>query len=349
VQRVDENNGVVYFTANEKTPLETHFYRAGLDGEGMKRITGEDGAHSVSVSPAAAHFIDTWSDVQTPPRQALHTIDGARVFMINENRVPELADYGLAPVEFLNVRAADGAELNAFIIKPGNLQEGKRYPVLVYTYGGPHAQIVRNAWGGNNFLWHQMMAQKGYIIFGLDNRGSAGRGHEFESRVHRRFGEQELADQLAGVAYLKSLPYVDGARIGIWGWSYGGYMTCYSMLNAADTFKAGFAGAPVTDWRQYDTIYTERYMSRPLDNPEGYRNSSPVTHAAKLKGRLLIAHGTADDNVHIANTFSLGEEFIKAGKHSEIVVYPGRGHGVGDAPARIHLFRRVTQFFLDNL
>ena len=208
---------------------------------------------------------------------------------------------------------------------------------------------MRNAWGGANFLWHQMMAQKGYIIFGVDNRGSAGRGHAFEASIHLKFGENELADQLAGVAWLKSLRYVDGARIGIWGWSYGGYMTCYAMTNAADTFKAGFAGAPVTDWRQYDTIYTERYMSRPKENAEGYKKSSPVSHAAGLKGKLLIAHGTGDDNVHFANSVEFTEELIRAGKYADVMMYPGRGHGISDSRARVHLFRRVTQFFLDNL
>jgi dipeptidyl-peptidase-4 len=347
--RVDEKAGAIYFTATEKSPLETHLYRVGLEGGAPVRLTLQDGTYSVNFSPAGTHYLATYSNANTPPRQDLYHADGTLLRVLNENRVAELAEYRLSPMEFLRVRAADGTELNAFMIKPPDFDAGKKYPVLVYTYGGPHAQIVRNAWGGANYLWHQLMAQKGYIIFGLDNRGSSGRGHAFETPIHRRMGEMELADQLAGVNYLKSLPYVDGTRIGIWGWSYGGYMTCYAMLNAAEVFKAGFAGAPVTDWRQYDTIYTERYMSRPQDNPDGYKNSSPVTHAAKLKGKLLIAHGSADDNVHYANTVLLMEEFIKAGKYPEIYVYPGRGHGISDATARVHLFRRVTQFFLENL
>jgi dipeptidyl-peptidase-4 len=177
----------------------------------------------------------------------------------------------------------------------------------------------------------------------------AARGHGFETPLYHRMGQVELADQLAGVAYLQSLPYVEGSRIGIWGWSYGGYMTCYAMLNAGESFKAGFAGAPVTDWRQYDTIYTERYMGLPQENEKGYRESSPATHAAGLKGKLLIAHGTGDDNVHFANTVELAEQFIQAGRYVEFQIYPGRGHPISDPPARIHLFRRVTQFFLDNL
>jgi dipeptidyl-peptidase-4 len=321
----------------------------GLEGGAPVRLTKEDGSHGINMSPDAAYYVDTWSTAMTPPRQDLFRSDGTKALTINENKVVELAEYGLSPMEFLKVRGADGTELNASMIKPPDFDSSKKYPVLVYLYAGPHAQSVRNSWSGSNFLWHQLMAQKGYIIFTVDNKSASGRGHMSEVIVHRKFGETELADQLAGVAYLKSLPYVDGARIGIWGWSYGGYMTCYAMLNGGEAYKAGFAGAPVTDWRQYDTIYTERYMGLPKDNPEGYKQSSPVTHAAKLNGKLLIAHGTGDDNVHFGNTVQLMEEFIKAGKYPEIFFYPGRGHGISDPTAKLHLFRRVTQFFLDNL
>jgi dipeptidyl-peptidase-4 len=349
VVRVDEKSGTVFFTGTEKTVLESHLYRVGLEGGVPVRVTREEGSHSINMAPNAAYFVNTWSTAMTPSRQDLCRVDGTRAMVINENRVAELAEYGLSPVEFLKVRGADGSELNAMMIKPPDFDSSRKYPVLVYLYGGPHAQTVRNSWGGNNFLWHQLMAQKGYIIFTVDNRSASGRGHVSETIIHFKFGETELADQLAGAAYLKSLPYVDGSRIGIWGWSYGGYMTCYAMLNAAEVYRAGFAGAPVTDWRQYDTTYTERYMGLPKENAEGYKQSSPVTHAAKLRGKLLIAHGTGDDNVHFSNTAELEEEFIKAGKYPEIIFYPGRGHGISDPTARLHLFRRVTQFFLENL
>ncbi len=349
VHGLDEKSGQVYFTATEKSPIERHLYRVSLEGGAVQRLSNGDGSHSASVSPNGAFFVDTYSNAMTPSRQDLRRTDGAHLRAISENKVPELAEYMLSPVEFFTVRGADGTELHAMMIKPPDFSERKKYAVLVHTYGGPHGQIVRNAWGGTNALWHQMMAQKGYVIFGLDNRGMGGRGHAFESHIHKRMGDVELADTLAGVEWLKSKPWVDGGRIGIWGWSYGGYMTTYAMLNAPEVFKAGFAGAPVTDWRQYDTIYTERYMGRPQDNAEGYKKSAPATGAAKLKGKLLIAHGTGDDNVHYANTVALQEEFIKAGKHAEIIAYPGRGHGISDPRARIHLFNRVTQFFLDNL
>ncbi|PYU60731.1 MAG: S9 family peptidase, partial [Acidobacteria bacterium] len=346
---VDESKGFVYFTAAEKSPLERHLYRVGIDGTGFTRLTKDEGTHTAVLAPNAAAFYDTYSNTATPPRQDLYRADGSRIATINENKVAELADYRLSSMEILTVKSRDGVQLNASIIKPPEFNPQKKYPVLVYTYGGPHAQVVRNAWGGANFLWHQLMAQKGYIIFALDNRGSAGRGHAFETPLHFRMGAQELSDQRDGVEYLKSLPYVDANRIGIWGWSYGGHMTLHAMFEAGDVFKVGFAGGPVTDWRYYDSIYTERYLGLPQKNEKGYQDSSPVKYASQLKGKLLIAHGTGDDNVHFANTLSVINDLIEAGKYVEVLAFPGRGHGVSDPPARRVLMQRVTQFFLDNL
>jgi dipeptidyl-peptidase-4 len=349
VDAIDEAKGLVYFTATEKSPLERHLYRVALDGTGFTRLTQDEGTHAAVLAPNAATFYDTYSNAAAPPRQNLHHADGSRIASINENKVAELADYHFSPMEFITVKAHDGAQLNASIIKPPDFHPQKKYPVLVYTYGGPHAQVVRNAWGGANFLWHQFMAQKGYIIFSLDNRGSAGRGHAFETPLHFRMGAQELSDQRDGMQYLKSLPYVDSNRIGIWGWSYGGHMTLHAMFEAGDDFKAGFAGGPVTDWRYYDSIYTERYLGLPQNNEKGYQDSSPVKYASQLKGKLLIAHGTGDDNVHFANTLVVISDLIEAGKYVEVLAFPGRGHGVSDPPARRVLMQRITQFFLDNL
>jgi dipeptidyl-peptidase-4 len=349
VDAVDEAKGLVYLTATEKSPLERHLYRLALDGTGFTRLTKDEGTHAAVLAPNAAAFYDTYSNAATPPRQDLDRADGSRVATINENKIAELADYHLSPMEFLTVKSRDGVQLNASIIKPPDFHPQTKYPVLVYTYGGPHAQVVRNGWGGANFLWHQLMAQKGYIIFSLDNRGSGGRGHAFETPLHFRMGAQELLDQCDGVQYLKALPYVDSNRIGVWGWSYGGYMTLHAMFEAGDDFKAGFAGGPVTDWRYYDTIYTERYLGLPQKNEKGYQDSSPVKYAIQLKGKLLIAHGTGDDNVHFANTLAVINDLIEAGKYVEVLAFPGRGHGVSDPPARRVLMQRVTQFFLDNL
>jgi dipeptidyl-peptidase-4 len=349
VNGIDEAKGLVYFTSTAKSPLERQVYVIHLDGSGLTQVTFGDGTHGADIPNGAGAIVDTYSNSMTPPRQELLRPDGKKITTINENQVAELADYHLSPPEVLKVMSHDGVQLNAAMIKPPDFHPQKKYPVLVCTYGGPHAQVVRNAWGGANFLWHQLMAQKGYIIFLLDNRGSAGRGHAFETPLHLRLGEQELSDQRDGVKYLKSLPYVDANRIGIWGWSYGGHMTLHAMFEAGDDFKVGFAGGPVTDWRYYDSIYTERYLGLPQKNEKGYQDSSPVKYAARLKGKLLIAHGTGDDNVHYANTLSVINDLIEAGKYVEVLAFPGRGHGVSDPPARRVLMQRVTQFFLDNL
>jgi len=350
VNAVDEAKGIVYFTATEKSPTERQIYRVVLDGSSFARVTKEDGTHDATFAPGEAALFDTYSNAMTPPRQdLLHATDGSRIAAINENKVGELADYHLSAVEFFSIKAHDGTALNCQMIKPPNFNPQHKYPVIVFTYGGPHAQVVLNAWGKSTFLWHELMAQKGYIIFSLDNRGSAGRGHLFEEPIHFRFGAQELSDQRDGAAWLKSQSYVDGSRIGIWGWSYGGHMTLHAMFEDSEDFKAGFAGGPVTDWHYYDTIYTERYLGLLPQNEESYQESSPIKNAAQLKGKLLIAHGTGDDNVHFANTLALVNDLIEAGKYVEVLPFPGRGHGVTDSAARRVLMRRVTQFFIDNL
>ncbi len=307
------------------------------------------GTHEVSFAPDFGHFFDTYSTAMTPPRQDLYRADGSVVGAIEANKVAELDSYRFQPVEFFTVPGADGTPLEAALIKPAGFDPAHKYPVIVHLYGGPGAQVVRDAWEGSDFLWHQLMAQKGFVIFLLDNRGTSGRGHKFETPVYHHLGQAELADQLAGVAWLTKQTYVDAKRLGIWGWSYGGYMTCLAMLRAGDVFKAGFAGAPVTDWMQYDTIYTERYMGTPEENPEGYLDSSPVSYADGLIGKLLIVHATGDDNVHFANTVELAESLVDAQKYVEVQLYAGRGHGISDPPARIHIFNRVTQFFLETL
>src|ERR1700682_6301242 len=260
VDGVDEGKGLVYFTGTAKTPLERHLYRVSLDGSAVSRITIHNGTHGVNMAPDASAFVDTYSDVMTPPRQDLAHADGSLLRIINENKVAELAEYHLVAPQFLTVKTHDGVQLNAWMIKPPDFDASRKYPVLIFTYGGPHAQVVVNAWGNNTGLWHQQMAQKGYVIFALDNRGSAGRGHIFEEPIHYRLGAEELSDQRDGVDYLKSLPFVDASRIGIWGWSYGGHMTLHAMFEAGNLFKAGFAGGPVTDWVFYGSIYTERYL-----------------------------------------------------------------------------------------
>ena len=349
VAKVDEQAQAVYFTSTKKSPIERQFYRVALSGGEPVELTHEHGTHEASMAPDGKHFLDRYSNAMTPPQQRLYNADGSPVATLEENKVAELETYHFQPEEFFTVPGADGTPLDAAMIKPSGFDPGRKYPAIVYQYGGPHAQVVRDAWAGSNFLWNELMAEKGFVIFILDNRGTAGRGHGFETPIYHHFGSVELADQLAGVKWLSKHPYIDSTRVGIWGWSFGGYMTCEAMLRGGDVFKAGFAGAPVTDWRRYDTIYTERYMGTPQENPEGYRDSSPVNFAAGLKGKLLIAHATGDDNVHFANSVALEEKLVQAQKYAEFLIYADRGHGISDSAGRIHIFNRATQFFVENL
>jgi dipeptidyl-peptidase-4 len=347
---VDEAHGFIYFLSNKDNVRDAQLYRLSLADKSVTRITHDAGSHDALIASDASAFVDTYSNAMTPPRQDLFRMDGSRAAVINEDAVPELGDFALSPVEFLNLAANDGTKLYARMIKPTNFDPSRKYPVLVEVYGGPQDQEVQDEWGSYDFLWFEMMAEKGYVVFTLDNRGSYRRGHAFETPIYRHFGKVELEDQLTGVKYLKSLPYVDGSRIGIWGWSYGGTMVLNALFNAPGVFKAGVSVAPVSDWRLYDTIYTERYMGRPQDNPDGYRDSSPVHQAAQLPSKLMLAHGTGDDNVHFANTTELINELILAGGYpDDLMILPGRGHGMTDWQARVQLYQRITDFLLRNL
>ena len=347
---VDEASGYIYFTTNKDNVRETQLYRVSLSDKSLTRITKDAGSHSAKIAPDASAFIDTYSTAATPSRQDLYRMDGTKVAVVNEGKVPELAEYKLSPLEFVEVTADDGTKLNASIIKPLNFDPAKKYPVLINVYGGPHVQLVRNTWGGLRYLLDQVYAAKGYILFTLDNRGSWGRGHAFETLVYHHMGKIELQDQLAGVKYLKSLGYVDPARIGITGGSYGGYMTLEALFNAPEVFKLGVSDAPVTDWKLYDTIYTERYMGRPQDNADGYKDSSPVNQAEYLKAKLMLVHGTGDDNVHFANSVELLNAMIDGGHYpDQFMAFPGRGHGISDPAARRLEIQRTVEFILGNL
>jgi len=347
---VDEAHGYVYFISNKEDVRETQLYRVSLSDKSLTRITKDAGAHSAKIAPDASAFVDTYSNAATSARQDLYRMDDTRVAVVNEGKVPELAEYKLSPVEFMEVTADDGTKLNASIIKPPDFDPAKKYPVLINVYGGPHVQLVRNAWGGLRYLLDQVYAAKGYILFTLDNRGSWGRGHAFETPIYHHLGKIELQDQVAGVKYLKSLGFVDPTRIGITGGSYGGYMTLEALFNAPGVFKMGVSDAPVTDWRLYDTIYTERYMGRPQDNADGYMDSSPVNQAENIKGKLMLVHGTGDDNVHFANSVELLNALIDGGRYpDQLMVFPGRGHGISDAAARMLEIQRTFDFILGNL
>ena len=345
---VDEKSGWVYFSATKDSPIAENVYRVRLTGGAPEWLTQDNGWDTASFDPTFTHFVDTWSDAATPPQARLYRADGTLERIINENKVDVLAQYKLSRPEFLNVLTRDGFTMEAMMIKPSDFDPNKKYPVFEFTYSGPHVQSVLNRWGGNRMMWFQMLAQKGYIIWVCDNRSASGKGEESVWPIYKRMYELELRDLEDGVSYLRTLPFVDGSRIGLHGWSYGGSMTSYALTHSK-SFKVGIAGGTGTDWRLYDSIYTERYMLMPDNNREGYDRSSIVKAAKNLSGRLLLIHGVMDDNVHMQNTMQLAYELQKADKQFDLMVYPTQRHSVTE-PAQVkHLYAMMTDFILRNL
>ena len=352
---VDEQRGWVYFMSNAASVLQRHLYRVSLDKPGAaQQITMAPGWHSVRMAEDASVFLDSFSSHTQPPSLTLRAGNGQPLQTLVENRLdashpyfPYLANHS-AP-EYGSLTAADGQTLYYQVIKPPHMQAGKRYPVIVSLYGGPHVQNVTDTWGaGQGF--NQVLAQNGFVVFTLDNRGSGQRGERFEASSWQHLSDVEVQDQVAGVAWLRQQPYVDGQRIGVWGWSYGGYLTLQCILRAPDSFAAAVAGAPVTDWRLYDTHYTERYMGTPQDNPQGYRSADVLTYAASLKRPLLLIHGMADDNVLFQNSTLLMKSLQSANRPFELMTYPGGKHGLTrHADQGPHALAGVLRFFKREL
>ena len=345
---LDEDKGFVYFSAIENSPIAPHAYRVKLDGTGFTRLTRTAGTHSVDFNPTFTAFVDRWSDINTPTQTRLYDADGTLIRVIEENKIDALKQYKLGTVEFMQARTRDGFPMEAMMIKPPDFDPKKKYPVMSFTYSGPQAPSVRDSWGGAGNMWNQMLAQKGYIFWICDNRTASGKGVVTAWPAYGNMGELELRDLEDGLTWLKSQPYVDGSRIGLWGWSYGGYMTSYALTHSK-SFKLGIAGGTVSDWRNYDSIYTERYMKTPQNNPEGYEKSAPRAAAKDLHGKLLLIHGAIDDNVHMANTIQLAYELQKAGKQFEMMIYPKSRHGVSDPLLVKQMRTMMTDFILANL
>jgi dipeptidyl-peptidase 4 len=355
IKGVDEKSRLVYFTATEKSPTERQLYSASLDTPDphkVVRISQGDGVHGITLSPDASIYVDTFTSRTQPPQSALHAADGRLLSYLIENRLdaqhpdaPYLADNSVPEIGTLT--AADGQTLYYRLFKPLHFDPAKRYPAIVDVYGGPGVQRVVDNWAGSSFT--QILTRAGYVVFQLDNRGSAFRGTAFQAPIHDKLGEAEVADQVLGARWLGSQAYVDPSRLGVWGWSYGGYMTLMLMFKSPDVFRAGVAGAPVTDWSLYDTHYTERYLDRPQDNAAGYAASSVLPYADKLKGRLLIMHGMADDNVLFLHSTKLLRRLQDLGKPFEVMVYPGAKHGLTRQHDGRHAYAMIKRFFDDNL
>ena len=342
IAAINEKEQTVYFTSTAASPLERHLYSASFKGGDLKKLTTQAGTHSISMSPNGAFFMDTHSSFTEPSGRTLHDSTGKQLAVYRERDRKVLADYQILPTEIVQVKSEFGDTMYARMIKPPNFDLTRKYPAIVMVYGGPGAQTVRNSFAG--LSWDQALAHKGFVIWQMDNHGSAGRGHKWESRVFRRLGEQELSDQKVGLAHLISMGFVDPNRLGMYGWSYGGFMTLYTLFNSPKTFKAGIAGAPVTDWRHYDTIYTERYMDIPGENSAGYKYSSPLNQAANLEAKLMIVHNIEDDNVLFQNSMQMMDALQQANKPFETMIYPQKNHGVS-GPASKHMLQTLTSFF----
>jgi dipeptidyl-peptidase-4 len=348
---VDERRGEVYFIAAAPNPTQHQLFAASLRNGRLRRVSQAAGVHRVTISPDARYAVDVHSTLRTPPTVTLYELPNftrRRVLSDNAQLRDRLAGLGIGG-EFFQIPMPDGVRLDAYRITPPGFNTTRKHPVLIYVYGGPASPQVNDQYGGPRYLWHLMMAQRGYVVISVDNRGAAWRGRDFRKVTQLRLGQHEVRDQIDAVKWLGQQSWVDASRIGIWGWSYGGYMTALATGRGGDLFRIGIVGAPVTDWRLYDTIYTERLMWIPQENKQGYDESAPQTYVAGITARLLLIHGTGDDNVHPQNTMQFAEKLIAANKPFSMLLYPNRTHTIMVGSAQAHLFDQLTRFVLANL
>ena len=348
----DEKNKVIYYISAEASPLERHLYSVTFDGKRKTMLTQGEGVHDINMSRDYQFYIDHYSSANRPAVATLYkTRRNAMIKVLenNEKLGERINEYRLADKEFFTFQNEQGVNLHGLFLKPKDFDPSRKYPVMVYQYSGPGSQAVSKVWGGSHFYFHQMLTQRGYIVAYIDPRGTGGRGSDFKKVTYKQLGKYELEDHLAAAQYLASLDFVDANRIGIWGWSYGGYMSSLALTKGAGTYKLGIAVAPVTNWRFYDTIYTERYLQTPQLNPDGYDGNSPLTYADRLDGKFLLIHGTGDDNVHVQNSIAFQDALIGAGKQFQSFYYPDRHHGIQGGSARHHLYTMMLEFIEENL
>lgn len=347
----DQNEDRVYYQSVENGSINRGIYSINSGGNGKEKLAVEEGTNSASFSTDFTYFINTYSNDITPYEYTLHNaIDGKKVKDIKNNKAlsTKLNDYEISPKEFTTI-AINGNDLNMWIMKPNDFDPNKEYPLLMYQYSGPGSQNVSNSWMGINDYWHRMLVAEGYIIACVDGRGTGFKGRDFKKLTQKELGKYEVEDQIAAAKKLSELPYIDEDRTGIWGWSYGGFMSTNAILKGADVFEMAIAVAPVTSWRFYDTIYTERYMQTPQENASGYDENSPLNYPELLKGDYLLVHGSGDDNVHLQNTMRMAEALIQADKQFEWAIYPDKSHGIFGGNTRVHLFNKMTNFVHENL
>ena len=346
---LDQKKKTLYYTSTAVSPLERHLYSISLSGSKKQKLTEEAGTHRINMSDDCSYYMDYFSSATIPQKVSLYQTKGNKLVKVMEDN-KELAktveEYGWVDKEFFLINSGE-VSLNGYFLKPADFDESKKYPLLIYQYSGPGSQNVRDSWAGGHFAWHQFLAQNGYIVAVVDTRGTGARGEDFKKLTYKQLGKYETEDLIYTAKTLAKRDFIDEERIGIWGWSYGGYMSSLAILKGNDVFKTAIAVAPVTTWRYYDTIYTERYLQRPQDNPSGYDDNSPIQHVEKLKGNFLLVHGTGDDNVHFQNSVALQNELLNAGKQFDSFYYPDKAHGLGNR--RPHLYQMMTDYIMEKL
>ncbi len=347
---VDQKRNKLYYQAAKKSPMQREIYSVELNGNNDTKMSMEEGTNDAQFSSNFDFYVNNYSNINTPPTYTVYNNSGKQIRVIEKNASMKrtMDSYKISPAEFFDFKA-NQVKLNGYMIKPPNFDKKKKYPVLMYVYGGPGHQTVRDRWGGQNYWWFQMLAQKGYIVVSVDNRGSGARGEFFKKMTYKELGKYETEDQISAAKYLGSKKYIDEKRIGIWGWSYGGYMSSLCILKGNDVFKSAIAVAPVTNWKWYDSIYTERYMQDEKTNKEGYQNNSPVYFTDRLKGNYLIIHGLGDDNVHFQHTAEMVNALVKSNKRFDSYFYPNKNHGIYGGTTRFHLYDKMTRFVLEKI
>ncbi|HNE80304.1 MAG TPA: S9 family peptidase [Flavobacteriales bacterium] len=351
VKGIDRAGKRVIFTASMKDPMHSEVYAIGLNGKGLKELSPPGGSNDPEFSKGFKYFINVRSTANEPPVTTLHDGNGQLVKTLKDNAKlkSRLAEYQLPKIEFIKAKLDNGTEVNAWVLKPRNFDSRQQHPVFMTQYSGPNSNEVTDSWGGRDFLWHCLLTQKGYVVVCADGRGTGRRGRDFRHMTYGQLGKYEAEDQIAMGRWLGTQPWVDKSRIGIQGWSFGGYMSSLCITKGADVFKAAIAVAPVTNWRYYDSIYTERYMGLPKDHADGYDDNSPINHVEKLRGKYMLVHGLADDNVHFQNSAEMFSALVKANKKFEFLAYPDKNHGIYGGTTRMHLFESMTDFVVENL
>ncbi len=348
---VDAKGKNFYYQSAEEGPTQRHVFAASLNGNFKRKLTPNKGQNSALFSKTNEYFINRHSDANTPPFISLIANKGKQIRVLKDNASlkKKLIAVNVPQKEFFSFKPSHGTSLNGWMIKPTNFDPTKKYPVLVSIYGGPGSNTVNDSWGSKTQIWEMMLAQQGYIVVSVDNRGTGNRGRDFKHSTYKQLGKLEVEDYIETAKYLGKQGYVNAARIGMYGWSYGGYMSSLALTKGADYYSMAIAVAPVTNWRFYDSVYTERFMRTPQENAKGYDDNSPINHVDKMKGAYLLVHGTGDDNVHFQNTVEMTEALIEANKQFELYMYPDRNHGIYGKNARLHLFTKMTDFIKKNL